>query len=86
MLAEEQRQALVAALTVMVQALGQGAHMPAGADAATASNDAYAGMAPQLPADVLAQHDQQSAQLAPGVMSPRGEPVFQPDAIPPEYG
>jgi len=79
-LAEAQKAAMIQALQGMIQGLGGAAHAPGGAEAAVPPAEDYAGMAPELPMDALAQLPQ------PG-MGGRGQgPIIQPDEIPPEFG
>lgn len=84
-LAEAQRQAMIQALQGLIQGLAGGAHVAGGAEAAVPPNEEYAGVAPGMPADALAQIPDPAAG---GVMGAGGvgAPVLQPDEIPPEFG
>lgn len=78
-LADAQKQAMIQALQALMQGLGGDAQVAVGADAAAPPADDYQGVAPTLPADALSQLPQAGAPAS-------GEPVLQPDEIPPQFG
>lgn len=89
-LTEQQKSTLVQALQGLVSALGEGAHALGGAEAAVPPAGDYAGVAPGMPMDALAEGQAAIDAGVPGMEMaagmPPGMPVISPDEIPPQFG